>query len=192
MYAERCRLINYHAKINDKISSKTLINGDKLVKCRRKETAVKRRIHVKNTHSYTRHSRRCDQTATNDSATVTVKMIYSGRPQIQPGQFPADFCEISRTLFKQKYSIFVRDKPYNIRMQVEVCNVDKWACVDELRPTLIIVPSNPITRGPPIFSVLADSYRAKMLTTEIIVILFSRGLPYVQCAKNAWRAETTC
>ena len=77
------------------------------------------------TQLHTSFHRRCDQTATNDSATVTVKMTYSGRPQIQPGQFPADLCEISRTLFKQKYSTFVRDKPYNIRMQVEVCNVDK-------------------------------------------------------------------
>ena len=77
------------------------------------------------TQLHTSFHQRCDQTATNESVTVTVKMIYSGRPQIQPGQFPADFCEISRTLFKQKYSIFVRDKPYNIRMQVEVCNVDK-------------------------------------------------------------------
>ena len=177
--------MNYHAKINDKISSK----ADKrrqVSKMQKRRWSKAESTREEYTQLHTSFHRRCDQTATNDSETVTVKMIYSGRPQIQPGQFPADFCEISRTLFKQKYSIFVRDKPYNISMQVEVCNVDKWACVDELRPTLIIVPSNPITRGPPIFSVLADSYRAKMLTTEIIVILFSRGLPYVQCAKNAW------
>jgi len=46
----------------------------------------------------------------------------------------------------------------------EVCNVYKWACDDELRSTLIIVP-------------------------EIIVILFTRGLPYVQCTKNRLTCE---
>ena len=46
--------------------------------------------------------------------------------------------------------------------------------------THVIVPSNP-TRGPPTLSLLADNYQAGLLTSEVIVILFTRGPPYVQC-----------
>jgi len=84
----------------------------------------------------------------------------AGFLQIQPNQFPRDFQKISRIHFF-KFQIFTRPA-IHYQNAGEVSNV--W------RPT--------------IFRVLADIYRAGMLTPEIIVILFTRGLPYVQCTEN--------
>ena len=39
------------------------------------------------------------------------------------------------------------------------------------------------------FWVLADIYWAGMLTAEIMVILFTQGLPYVHCTKNRLTCE---
>jgi len=81
---------------------------------------------------------------------------------IQPNQFPEDFQEISRThIFNSRR--FSRDKPYNIKMQM------KFVMSEDL-----------------LFKkkVFCWHLVARVLTPEIIVILFTRGLPYVQCTKN--------
>jgi len=43
---------------------------------------------------------------------------------------------------------------------------------------------NVVMSGYLLFRVLADIYRAGMQTPKIIVILFTQGLPYVQCTEN--------
>jgi len=49
--------------------------------------------------------------------------------------------------------------------------------------------SDPVYLRTSYFSVLADIYRAVMLAPEIIVILFTRGLPCVQCTRNLLTCE---
>jgi len=49
--------------------------------------------------------------------------------QIQPDQFPGDFQKISRIHFKKNSGRFLRDKPYNIKMQVKFVMSDDVLCL---------------------------------------------------------------
>jgi len=73
--------------------------------------------------------------------------------QIQPNQFTGDI----RDTFFQKFQKIFMWQAMQYQYASKVCNV--W--------------------GPPMFWVPADIYWAEMLTPEITVILFTRGLPYV-------------
>ena len=90
--------------------------------------------------------------------------LYTGHLQIQPNKFPTDFQEISRIHFLKFQNIFTRQAIQKYQNAGEVCNVYNWARDEELRPTLIIV-------------------------SDIIVILFTGGLPYVQYTRNRLTCE---
>jgi len=59
----------------------------------------------------------------------------SGSLQIQRDQFPEDFQEISGIYIEKKFQKTFTWQAIQYQNAGEVCNVHKWVCDDELRPT---------------------------------------------------------
>jgi len=96
-------------------------------------------------------------TETALKAVTKVRKQKNSMVSTKHNQFPG---HVGDTFFLNSRR-FLRDKPYNIKIQVKFAMPinERVMNDDELRPTLISVP-------------------------EITVILFTRRLAYVQCTKN--------